>query len=58
MSQVMAASRALETAAGLETVDTDALETALGQLMDDCLASCDALQARLLASTDAGAAGG
>ena len=57
MSQVMATSRAIETAAGLETVDIDAIETTLKQLMDDCLASCDALQAQLLATDDAGAAG-
>lgn len=55
MSQVMATSREIETAAGMASVDTEAVETALKQLMDDCLASCDALQAQLLAADEAGA---
>lgn len=47
MSKVMATSRAIETAAGDEAVASETMAAALEQLMEDCLASCDALQAQL-----------
>lgn len=54
MSKVMATSREIETAAGGEAVASETMAAALAQLMEDCLASCDALQAQL-ADDDAGA---
>ncbi len=56
MSKVMATSREIETAANGETVASEPMAAALEQLMEDCLASCDALQAQL-ADDDAGAGG-
>ena len=47
MSKVMATSREIETAANGETVASEPMAAALEQLMEDCLASCDALQAQL-----------
>jgi two-component system sensor histidine kinase TorS len=55
MSKVMATSREIETAAGGEAVASETMAAALAQLMEDCLASCDALQAQL--ADDAAGAG-
>ena len=55
MSKVMATSREIETAANGETVASEPMAAALAQLMEDCLASCDALQAQL--ADDAAGAG-
>lgn len=56
MSKVMATSREIETAAGGEAVASETMAAALAQLMEDCLASCDALQAQL-ADADAASTG-